>query len=98
MVDYVVAKENIGVYHDRRSVHMPVDVELQQRNTERFVLLSFFHFCKKDNQIIFEKHFSKIIFDISPDSNTSTELGDFLVKSYAKQIKERNSSTGEFKL
>merc|ERR1719384_490018 len=47
----------------RRSVHMPVDVELQQRNTE------------------------------SPDSNTSTDLGDFLVKSYAKQIKERNSST-----
>merc|ERR1711936_212792 len=66
MVDYVVAKENTGVYHNRRSVHMPVDVELQQRNTE------------------------------SPDSlssNTSTDLGDFLVKSYAKQIKERNSST-----
>ena len=38
MVDYVVAKENTGVYHNRRSVHMPVDVELQQRNTERFVL------------------------------------------------------------
>ena len=98
MVDYVVAKENTGVYHNRRSVHMPVDVELQQRNTERFVLLIFFHFCKKDNQIIFEKYFSKIISDLSPDSNTSTDLGEFLVKSYAKQIKERNSSTGEFKL
>ena len=36
MVDYVVTKENTGLYHNRRSVHMPVDVELQQRTTERF--------------------------------------------------------------
>ena len=43
MVDYVVAKENTGVYHDRRSVHMPVDVELQQRNTERLVLTVSLH-------------------------------------------------------
>ena len=87
-----MAKENTGVYHNRRSVHMPVDVELQQRNTERFVLLII---------SVNEKHFSKIMSDLSPDSlssNTSTDLGDFLVKSYAKQIKERNSSTGEFKL
>ena len=41
MVDYVVAKENTGVYHNRRSVHMPVDVELQQRNTERLVFVLF---------------------------------------------------------
>ena len=90
MVDYVVAKENTGVYHNRRSVHMPVDVELQQRNTERCVLF-----------ILFAKQSSKIFFHLSPDtqsSNTNTDLGDFLVKSYAKQIKERNSSTGEFKL
>merc|ERR1711936_1513447 len=61
MVDYVVTKENTGLYHNRRSVHMPVDVELQQRTTE------------------------------SPETNT--DLGEFLIKSYAKQIKERNSST-----
>ena len=33
----------------------------------------------------------------SPDSqasNTSADLGDFLVRSYAKQIKERNATTG----
>ena len=32
MVDYVVTKENTGLYHNRRSVHMPADIELQQRN------------------------------------------------------------------
>ena len=33
----------------------------------------------------------------SPDSqmsNSSTDLGDFLVRSYAKQIRERNATTG----
>merc|ERR1711936_285688 len=61
MVDYVVTKENTGLYHNRRSVHMPVDVELQQRTTE------------------------------SPETNT--DLGEFLVRSYAKQIRERNATT-----
>ena len=27
-------------------------------------------------------------------SNSSTDLGDFLVRSYAKQIRERNATTG----
>merc|ERR1711976_636691 len=66
MVDYIVTKENTGVYNKRRSVHMPVDVELQNRNTES---------------------------PCSTTSNTSTDLGDFLVRSYAKQIKERNATT-----
>ena len=83
MVDYVVTKENTGLYHNRRSVHMPVDVELQQRTTERF---AFIHFQNIFNNISI----------LSPDSQaSSTDLGEFLVKSYAKQIKERNSSTGK---
>ena len=79
MVDYVVTKENTGLYHNRRSVHMPVDVELQQRTTERFA--SFIY-----KRFLFFKNL------LSPETNT--DLGEFLVKSYAKQIKERNSSTG----
>ena len=31
MVDYIVTKENTGVYNTRRSVQMPVDVDLQER-------------------------------------------------------------------
>merc|ERR1712002_364464 len=62
MVDYIVTKENTGVYNTRRSVQMPVDVDLQERE--------------------------------SPESQTTnTDLGDFLVKSYAKQIRERNATT-----
>ena len=79
MVDYVVTKENTGLYHNRRSVHMPVDVELQQRTTERFAFFIYKRFLFKKNLF-------------SPETNT--DLGEFLVKSYAKQIKERNSSTG----
>jgi len=66
MVDYIVTKENTGVYNTRKAVHLPVELELQQRRNE------------------------------SPDSqasNTSADLGDFLVRSYAKQIKERNATT-----
>ena len=58
---------------------------------------------------LFAQHFSlslslflsKIFSYRSPDSqssNTNTDLGEFLVKSYAKQIKERNASTGQLKL
>ena len=32
MVDYIVTKENTGVYNTRRSVHLPVEVELLERN------------------------------------------------------------------
>ena len=35
MVDYIVTKENTGVYSSRRSVHLPVEVELQERRNER---------------------------------------------------------------
>ena len=47
MVDYIVTKENTGVYNKRRSVHMPVDVELQNRNTERYENESFYKDRKK---------------------------------------------------
>ena len=78
MVDYVVTKENTGLYHNRQSVHMPVDVELQQRTTERFAsFISKTFLVKKKNLF-------------SPETNT--DLGEFLVKSYAKQIKERNTN------
>jgi len=66
MVDYIVTKENTGVYNTRKSVHLPVEIELQERSNE-----------SPDTQI----------------SNTSTDLGDFLVRSYAKQIRERNATT-----
>ena len=36
MVDYIVTKENTGVYNTRKSVHLPVEVELQQRRNERW--------------------------------------------------------------
>ena len=35
MVDYIRTKENTGVYNSRRSVHMPVEVALQERCQER---------------------------------------------------------------
>ena len=35
MVDYIRTKENTGVYNSRRSVHMPVEVALQERCNER---------------------------------------------------------------
>ena len=35
MVNYIVTKENTGVYNTRRSVQMPVDSELQERCNER---------------------------------------------------------------
>ena len=36
MVDYIVTKENTGVYNTRKSVHLPVEIELQQeRSNER---------------------------------------------------------------
>jgi len=69
MVDYIVTKENTGVYNTRKSVHLPVEIELQERSNE-----------SPDTQI----------------SNTSTDLGDFLVRSYAKQIRERNATTGNY--
>ena len=42
---------------------------------------------------------TKTMWFFSPDtqiSNTSTDLGDFLVRSYAKQIRERNATTGNY--
>lgn len=52
-----------------------------------------------DDKFAFQIQF-KIInhYWYSPDSqasNTSADLGDFLVRSYAKQIKERNATTGQ---
>lgn len=35
MVDYIVTKENTGVYNTRKSVHLPVEIELQERSNER---------------------------------------------------------------
>merc|ERR1719500_260158 len=32
MVDYIVTKENTGVYNTRKAVHLPVELELQQRS------------------------------------------------------------------
>ena len=64
MVDYVVSKENQGVYHHSQRIQLPDTMDLVDRNT-------------------------------SPDSTGSTDLNDFLIKGYAKQIKERNSTTGE---
>jgi len=61
MVDYVVSKENQGVYHSSQRVQLPDTMDLVDRNT-------------------------------SPESG-STDLNDFLIKGYAKQIKERNSTT-----
>jgi len=61
MVDYVVSKENQGVYHHSKQVHLPDTMDLVDRNA-------------------------------SPDT-PSTDLNEFLIKGYAKQIKERNSMT-----
>ena len=36
MVDYIVTKENTGVYNTRKAVHLPVELELQQRRNERW--------------------------------------------------------------
>ena len=41
MVDYIVTKENTGVYNTRKSVHLPVEVELQQRRNERWRKVCF---------------------------------------------------------
>jgi len=68
MVDYIVTKENTGVYNTRKSVHLPVEIELQQERSNE----------SPESQM----------------SNSSTDLGDFLVRSYAKQIRERNATTG----
>jgi len=67
MVDYIVTKENTGVYNTRKSVHLPVEIELQQERSNE----------SPESQM----------------SNSSTDLGDFLVRSYAKQIRERNATT-----
>jgi len=62
MVDYVVGKENQGIYHHSQRVHLPDTVDLVDRSA-------------------------------SPGSTGSVDLNDFLIKGYAKQIKERNSTT-----
>merc|ERR1711915_791339 len=62
MVDYVLSKENQGVYHEHQGVHLPDTLDLTDRNK-------------------------------SPISGGSSDLNDFLIKGYAKQIKERNSTT-----
>jgi len=62
MIDYVIGKENQGVYHHSQRVQLPDTTDLVDRNA-------------------------------SPESTGSTDLNDFLIKGYAKQIKERNSTT-----
>merc|ERR1719356_2265717 len=63
MIDYVVGKQNQGVYHESAGVHLPDTLDLVDKKS-------------------------------SPVSSTgSSDLNDFLIKGYAQQIKERNSST-----
>ena len=75
----MVTKENQGVYHNSKQVHLPDTMDLVDRNARwsKMMIITIiisFYFC-------------------SPDSG-STDLNDFLIKGYAKQIKERNSMTG----
>ena len=44
---------------------------------------------RKLNSSVYQIYFT------SPESTGSTDLNDFLIKGYAKQIKERNSTTGQ---
>ena len=78
MVDYVVTKENQGVYHNNKQVHLPDTMDLVDRNARwsKILIITMI-----------------ISYSCSPDSG-STDLNDFLIKGYAKQIKERNSMTG----
>ena len=67
MVDYVIGKENQGVYAGRGGarVNLPTTLDLVEGRAQGETELP-----------------------------AATDLNEFLIKGYAKQIRERNSTTG----